>query len=509
MGREGIKQPPLSWLVIVAACSICYVVLSLRMAWQPDDSYISYRYAKWFAAGEGLVWNRGERVEGYTNFLWTVVLGLLHRAGADIPTAAAVMGFICGALVLAAVAYYAAPHVGRQWAGLIALLLAISAPLAAWALSGMEVLPFTLAAVVMIGTYARDVQRSAILWRTALAALALVLLRADGIVLVTILGLYHLITRRSLRAQVPALAIVIGTFLLHLAWRRWFYGEWTPNTAAAKAAVSWWHLQRGADYAWQFLTHEGIVVLPGLLALKPLRQPIAAFAFSALAWILYVACIGGDFMPNYRVLIPALVIGIVPAAAIAKSLFRGKSMSLALVPIVLLLTWNALPYSQNYRSLIYRRTTENPLNEMTGKWMLAHTRQHDVIAESWAGIRPYYAWPRTFIDMLGLCDYHIAHTPPCSGRLPTGHEKWDIQYVLHRRPVIISALVDRPLLGRPIPCQDYAPVRIGELNGQPVDCMVRRDHIQQFTHLHRDPTLPRPGPSPGNRSTPPPSPPPL
>ena len=35
-----------------------------------DDAYISYRYARNFADGAGLVWNRAEWVEGYTNFLW-------------------------------------------------------------------------------------------------------------------------------------------------------------------------------------------------------------------------------------------------------------------------------------------------------------------------------------------------------------------------------------------------------------------------------------------------------
>jgi hypothetical protein len=36
-----------------------------------DDQMISMRYAENLAGGHGLVWNAGgERVEGYTNFLW-------------------------------------------------------------------------------------------------------------------------------------------------------------------------------------------------------------------------------------------------------------------------------------------------------------------------------------------------------------------------------------------------------------------------------------------------------
>src|SRR3989442_1472314 len=39
-----------------------------------DDSFISFRYARHLAAGRGLVWNPGERVEGYTNFLWVILM---------------------------------------------------------------------------------------------------------------------------------------------------------------------------------------------------------------------------------------------------------------------------------------------------------------------------------------------------------------------------------------------------------------------------------------------------
>src|SRR5690348_12188698 len=45
-----------------------------------DDSYISFRYARNFAHGYGLVFNPGyEHVEGYSNFLWVVLLAALDR----------------------------------------------------------------------------------------------------------------------------------------------------------------------------------------------------------------------------------------------------------------------------------------------------------------------------------------------------------------------------------------------------------------------------------------------
>lgn len=48
-----------------------------------DDAWISFRYAANWNKGWGLVYNYGERVEGYTNFLWTILIGLLMRVGAE------------------------------------------------------------------------------------------------------------------------------------------------------------------------------------------------------------------------------------------------------------------------------------------------------------------------------------------------------------------------------------------------------------------------------------------
>jgi len=50
-----------------------------------EDAFISFRFAKNLAIGNGLVWNAGEPpVEGYTNFLWVVISAAVLRAGLDV-----------------------------------------------------------------------------------------------------------------------------------------------------------------------------------------------------------------------------------------------------------------------------------------------------------------------------------------------------------------------------------------------------------------------------------------
>ena len=52
------------------------LLLAIHNRFIQDDAFISFRYAQNLAEGKGLVFNIGERVEGYTNFLWTCLLSL-------------------------------------------------------------------------------------------------------------------------------------------------------------------------------------------------------------------------------------------------------------------------------------------------------------------------------------------------------------------------------------------------------------------------------------------------
>ncbi len=57
------------------------VAHAIALRWTADDAYLSFRYAEQWVHGHGLVFNPGERVEGYTNFLWTAWCALGMRLG--------------------------------------------------------------------------------------------------------------------------------------------------------------------------------------------------------------------------------------------------------------------------------------------------------------------------------------------------------------------------------------------------------------------------------------------
>ena len=70
------------FVVGVILLPVMFGIITYRLwSYTLDDAFISFRYARNFAEGHGIVFNPGERVEGYTNFLWVVILAvpfLLH-----------------------------------------------------------------------------------------------------------------------------------------------------------------------------------------------------------------------------------------------------------------------------------------------------------------------------------------------------------------------------------------------------------------------------------------------
>ncbi|MCS6774610.1 MAG: hypothetical protein NZ693_10935 [Thermoflexales bacterium] len=89
---------------LVLAWLACFALFGIQVAlfheFTIDDAYITFRYVKQWVAGNGLVFNIGERVEGYSNFLWIVLLAPLYALGVDLVLASKVLGVLLGVVTL-------------------------------------------------------------------------------------------------------------------------------------------------------------------------------------------------------------------------------------------------------------------------------------------------------------------------------------------------------------------------------------------------------------------------
>ena len=312
----GVRRAVAAVLVTAAALLAFHV---RTYAFLCDDAFISFRYARNFAHGHGLVFNPGfERVEGYSNFLWVVVLAGLDRLGLEPPRASLLLSWASTLLLWGLVVAFAArwaPRRGAAWAVVVpALFLAANRSFAVWASSGLETRAFELCVVAGTLTLADELDdalagsplRLRCAWWFALGALT----RPDGVLFgACALGAAALLLarRRALDLRryaggVLPFALLVGA---HFAFRRLYYGAWLPNTYYAKVGGrTWWDagLQYLAAFAVEYAVWlwAPLVVLGGVAFARAHRAHVPAlFAAVIVPHALFVTSIGGDHF-EYR-----------------------------------------------------------------------------------------------------------------------------------------------------------------------------------------------------------------
>src|ERR1051325_6433962 len=119
-----------------------------RGRWRCEDGCISVWFADDLVHGLGLVYNAGERVEGYSNFLWTmgIALGMRLGVGPEAWTVAwGVVFFAATIALLCAHGVLAGKGRGRVALGLplAGLLAAVHRDWYVYATSGLETSCFT------------------------------------------------------------------------------------------------------------------------------------------------------------------------------------------------------------------------------------------------------------------------------------------------------------------------------------------------------------------------------
>ena len=432
-----------TWVALIAL----HVLHVLRYDFVSDDAFISLRYAANLLAGHGLVFNPGERVEGFTSPLWTLLLAGFGACGFDLLEAARALGLLCSVLALPTT-YWLARQCGaaRPTALIAPALLACNGSFACWAASGMETPLFVgliaaAFATALAGGY----------WTSASLAAAAALARPEGLLVLFVLGLYQRLPakRGEGRSCLPWLLVGGGPYALFLGFRRWYYGDWLPNTYYAKTGGGWAQIQRGLDYLRDYAAdHEGLLLLVGLAVFALLRRT-AGLRLVAVGWLLFwlaVAWMGGDGLPMYRFALAPLPLFAALAAALVSdlarpSLWEGRKSGAALA-VVLGCAWAYVHGSpprlkSHYSAYQFQQQVEIPRWTRVGQWLAASAPAGASIAVVPIGAVAYYS-KLEVRDMLGLTDRHIAQRNLSGlGRGWAGHEKHDGQYVLRRRPTYL------------------------------------------------------------------------
>ncbi|MEE2887407.1 MAG: hypothetical protein VX951_08250, partial [Planctomycetota bacterium] len=288
--------------------------------WTCDDAFISFRYSDNLIEGKGLRYNAVEKVEGYSNFLWTILIALArYLTDAD----AAVLGnwlglmFGCGTLLLLV---RATRKLGGSGALPIAAVgLACHYHFAVFASCGLETsMAAFLTTALVCNLIEAKTPRCYVI--AGLIGTMIAMTRADGPLIYGLAGLFVLFT--SLRARNPRLfvGILMPGVLLWIPYFvcRWiYYGDPMANVFYAKS-VSQAYPSQGWIYVRMFFECYWILIpaLLGILYLAlrqgPQRRAGLAIAAIVVPFVVFVTYIGGDFMfARYLIPItPALYLGL-------------------------------------------------------------------------------------------------------------------------------------------------------------------------------------------------------
>lgn len=420
-----------------------------------EDGFITFRYSLNLALGNGPVFNPGERVEGYSDFLWMVLLAVLHAlADVPIPTTARILG---GAAALATIAltYRMSLDLNegdRRTSLLAALFVASSGSFVAHGPGGMETTFFAL--LVMLTLLSS--LRGAGLLAGLLAALA-TMTRPEGVLLlapVLLWGWRGLPTSLPdhLRSASPRLLPFAALVLPWTLWRVWYYGPLIPNAVYAKGGmgvVQQAHL--GALNFSEFaLANAHVLILFIIIAIAlTLRNAyVPAATWLLTSWVAlhtaFVVVVGGDWMPAWRYLAPIIPVVCVALFNLWTTNTRNVRLNISLPRHALILfAFSGLLVLESFfhpRMIPQTRLLALQVAQFSemGRWFHQTLPAGTLIAVYANGSLSYHAGVELpVIDLMGLTDEHIAREGDRSFKRAPWFGARDYDYVLSRRPAVI------------------------------------------------------------------------
>jgi len=463
-----------------------------------DDAYISFRYAQNAILGHGLVFNPGERVEGFTNFLWTVMFIPLEGTGVDTGRASMFLGVLFGlGVVFLTMRFAKMVGAPRAVGWLAAVFLAADGSFALWSVGGLETMLFAFLVFAGAMLYVRENfldadqrgltriknEKSFQLLISNLQSLPLsgiffalaAMTRPEGAFVFAITvahqAAWRLLTERRLFTLRDLVRIFGFGALFAPYWlARWqYYHSFLPNSFHAKVNTTGplAQIERGWNHLSQFVgVHLGwVIVLPPIAAVtsgvwrvartgtRNTQYAIRAFwstYFLAIIapYIAYIVYVGGDWSVG-RFFVPLLApfyllfsTGIVDMWNwVVEKLGRAgddRVRNVGWVASALLVIALNVASSWNGEYGIYIRDFDaakaTMARETMGKWLRTNTPRGTLIAVDAAGQVPYFSGLPA-VDMFGINDLHIGRmNVETLGQGTPGHEKMDIVYVILRQP---------------------------------------------------------------------------
>lgn len=346
---ESIRLCSVWNALMITAGVLVTAFLGWQYRWIADDGLIVLRTVRHLLAGNGPVFNAGERVEVNTSTAWTVVVTLVGLLpGVRLDWAAVGAGLVCAAAGIGfgmdAARRLHAPARGRVLLPLGAAVLLALKPMRDFLTSGLETGLVTLwlgASWWLLVVLVRRVpvrHGGAPPWVAAFVLGLGPLVRPDlALFALSGLALLVVVLRPSLLRLLGYASVAAALPVVYQVFRMGYYGLLVPSTALAKEAsgARW---DQGLTYLhdtvaiyWLWLPTAALLVALGTLVGRrgggwsDRWDTVAVTVLPIVAGIamgVYVTRVGGDFMHG-RMLLPAITAVLLPVLMVPLTWFTA------------------------------------------------------------------------------------------------------------------------------------------------------------------------------------------
>ncbi len=442
MTRDTKYLAILGFAVAILLAHICYY-----FPYTPDDTFISMRYAQRLVQGHGLTWNDGEYVEGYSNPLWVLLSAGLNYLGMALLYAVQSLSIAFTLLTLTAFSHYRKTNsVPNAAFALSMLVYALSAPVAIWAVGGLE-MPLVMFLFAWVLTGARtlnEASRTCTAVKTGIALGLICLTRPEGPVYTAVTAIAFILTAAlPLKLRVRTAAIFCFTsfafFCALLAFRHNYYGTWVPNTVLAKVAFSSVRFFSGVEYAVKaILSFIPILWFIHHMSSKTRHNRHQSFLlYVAILLSLAIVFAGGDWLLGYRAFVPVIPVIILLLMESTRRLDLASSAKVTAV--ILCFTLIQFIDKDNLNARLGRSWVPNVLTPIAEQLRKDYGDKNPLIAVFTAGAIPYYTQFPT-LDVYGLNDTYLTqhrHEQKDFGHGIVGHDLFDVDYIKSRKPDLL------------------------------------------------------------------------
>jgi arabinofuranosyltransferase len=455
---KSAKAIPIIFALLVLAVFVSLLIANTFLC---DDAFITFRFSKHLADGIGPVYNSGERVEGYTNFLWMIMMTIVIKLGGQPSLWSRIISacFSCGTLIL----FFRHAYCNSRGIGalgfIFTLFLITSSPFILWSSGGLETAAFAFFIFSAVIAFTDRGEDSRFAYSSIMFTLA-ALTRPEGVLAFVIACGFLLLwlifkknTFRHFLLFILPFAVLYGIYFI---WRFVYYGKFFPNTFYIKEPSSLL-LPLGFQYFKRFLLNCPIWI-PLILALYfAIRSRFRGFAkgdyYTAVLFLVfsaYIIYVGGDFMDHWRFIMPLippwfLLMFHVSGGLIAIKL---KKYEIAILTVSMIfyagfnfnaiLKSNAVSYDYNVDSIGALRQYVSYWSNV-GKLLSRIGQPTDTIAVTAAGIIPYYS-DMYAIDMYGLEAADLTQYAPLQTFTRPGHRMTiSLKYLYDNKPHFMIA----------------------------------------------------------------------